>query len=90
METHDTLHELFGTAAAGYFHQLSKCFRMKKLVDKHGHDVYLPGLTENGECDCDPKELEWVKNIDIPIYLFCGKFFMIFNHIILCSQLTII
>ena len=76
--THDILHEIFGTAAAGYFHHLSKCFRSKKLVDKNGHDIYLPGLSNHGECTCDPSELEWVKNINIPVYMFCGKTCSIF------------
>ena len=42
-------------------------------MDKDGNDVYIPGLDESGFCTCDPTALEWVKNVDVPIYLFSGK-----------------
>lgn len=72
--THDTLHELFGTAAAGYFNHLSRCFRQQRLVDKDGNDIYLPCLTKDGVCQHhDPSQLDWVQNVDVPIYLFSGK-----------------
>ena len=72
--THDILHELFGTAAAGYFHHLSKCFRQQRLVDKDGNDIYLPCLDKNGICQHDdPSQLDWVQNVDVPIYMFSGK-----------------
>ena len=80
--THDILHEIFGTAAAGYFHHMAKCLRCKKLVDKNGRDIYLPGLSNDGECDCDPKDLEWVENINIPIYMFCGEIPHTFRHLL--------
>ena len=73
MLTHDTLHELFGTASAGYFHHLSKCFRVNRLIDKDGNDIYLPGLDKDGVCSHTEEEKEWIGNLDFPIYLFCGK-----------------
>lgn len=77
-ETHDTLYELFGIGALGHFNQLSKCFRAGKLVDRKGNDTYLPGLDKHGKLDKNARSKDWVKNVDVPILMFCGEYEPIF------------
>ena len=73
-ETHDTLYELFGIGALGHFNQLSKCFRAEKLVDRKGNDTYLPGVDKHGKLDENVRSKDWVKNVDVPILMFCGEY----------------
>eukprot|EP00794_Sanderia_malayensis_P000593 gene593-1255_t len=71
--THDILHELFGTVAAGYFNHLSKIFRAKKILDKDGNDVYMPGVDNNGLKLNENEKIGWVSNVDLPTYMFIGS-----------------
>eukprot|EP00794_Sanderia_malayensis_P000596 gene596-1257_t len=71
--THDILHEVFGCAASGYFNHLSRMFRARKILDKNGNDVYMPGANYNGLCNKTNQEMEWISNIDLPTYIFIGS-----------------
>ena len=73
VETHKTLHELFGIGHGSYCHHMMMFLNNEKLVDKSGEDVYIPGVDSKGNFEVDVRDHDWVRHVDIPMYLLIGS-----------------
>ena len=64
---------MFGIAHTPYCHHMSAFLREEKLVDRNDNDVYIPGVDNKGNLEEGVQQRDWVRHLDIPIYLFIGE-----------------